>query len=678
MIEKIDAKLRKLEPILGPQKVKKWLQMYLMEDDFRAKSEIENHIDLILSRHLSKSLHEEILLPPPPVDLCTGDIPLGEAEYLDKRPLPFSLKLTDVNRHIGIFGSTGTGKTTLAIHIIRQLHHKKIPFLVIDWEKSYRNLADEFPDLEVFTIGKDEIKPLFLNMLNVPPGISCQEYAKSLIALLSEDFLSGAGSDSMFLQYLEATYDQHESPTFTELKNHIIGELEKEMRKKGRLGGRSGLWKETVLRIIKFLSIGSSGSILNSNKHFPLEKLFNRPVVLEFGNIKSPRDRKFFIHLILNWLSLYLEHRGILAEELRQIIIFEEFHNIALKSKEDNMVSNLFREGRKYGLGLIAIDQTPSEIPNAIFANMNVKISFALATDQDISAMAKAMNLEFNCRRYLGMLATGQAVISVKQNVCEPFLLRIPFSKSSPNISDIELKQAMERFSEDSHVICLADSNSSPSNTPHKLDTPRPAAEITLTGMEKVVLADIVNHPFDGVDKRTKRLGLHPSEMKQLHDSLVKNSLVRPVLVDNLKLFEITGKGREKTKTLGLKIPKQTGRGGLEHSYVVKQITDHLIRIGLDPQNEVRDIDIVVDDPGPLVAIEVETGKSNIHTNLGKLTRCSSSNCFMIATKKEVAITLKGFVGMIPNLRAIYFKDFLKLSKDEILVRKNTGTVNRT
>jgi len=668
MIEKIDAKLKQLKPVIGEKKAVRLRQAYLLEDDFREKKEIENRIDLLLSRHVNTSFENEIILPPPEQKSCSGDIPLGRVEYLEKPLFPFQVKLRDINRHAGIFGSTGSGKTTLAMQILRQLHEKKIPFLIIDWEKNYRCMAKEIPGLEVFTIGKKDIHPLFLNLLNVPPGMETGEYIKSLIALISEDYLSGAGSDSMFLQYMESTYDEHKNPTFTELKELILREIQKDMGRRGRLSGRSGLWKETVARIIRFLSSGSSGNVLNSNKHFPLEELFSRPIVLEFGNIKNPRDRKFLIHIILNQLAQYNEYHGILSEKLKQVIVFEEFHNICLRSREDNMVSNLFRESRKYGLGLIAIDQTPSEIPNAIFSNMNVKVSFALGTHQDISTMAKAMNLQPDQREYIGMLKTGQAIANVRQSMNEAFVFRVPFVQSDENISDEELKRAMRPFSKDSHVICSLNDDSRPSQAPQNSDILPPTIEPgRLSALERCVLTDICGHPFDGVDKRTKRLGMHPAQMKELHDLLIRKALIKPVMIDNLKLFEFTDHGRKQARKNGIMIPVQKTRGGVEHAYVVRRIMDHLIKIGLDPKAEVNDIDIVVDEPEQLIAVEVETGKSNIYGNLAKLTKSFFKNKYMIATRKEAEIQLNRITGTLPDIKVIHFRNFLKLSKEKIM-----------
>ncbi|MFC1591644.1 ATP-binding protein [Thermodesulfobacteriota bacterium] len=667
MIQNIDVKLRQLVPVIGDKKVKNLRLAYLLEDDFKEKKQLENHIDYLISKHVTPTIEPEIILPPPADSSCSGELYLGEVEYLKKKLFPFNLKLRDANRHIFVGGATGSGKTTLALHMIRQLHKTKIPFLIIDWEKSYRDLAKEYEDIEVFTIGKDDINPLFLNILNVPPGIETEEYIKSLIALLADDFLSGAGSDTMFMQYLDEVYRENKQPTFTNLKEHILKQIQNDMKGKGRLAGRSGLWKETVMRIISFLRFGSSGNVLNTNKHYPLEQLFSKNVVLEFGGIKNPRDRKFLIHVILNWLSLYLEHRGIACDELKQVMIFEEFHNICMKSKEDNMVSNLFRECRKYGLGLIAIDQTPSEIPNPIFANCNVKVSFTLATSQDITAMSKAMNLNPFHYQFLGMLETGQAIINIKQGFTDPFVIRVPFVKQTENISDEELKMLKRTDSEDSHLICSSEAKTSPIQAPQSECIPPPNSNKPLSGMEKVIIIDINNHPFDGVDKRRKRLNLHPSEIKTITDDLIRNGIIKPVLIDNLKLFELLDAGKDKAEQIGLIVKKTRTRGSIEHSYVVMQIRDHLIKIGLDPELEKNDIDVVVRDPEEILAAEIETGKAQPYRSIKKLLQSHYKYKYLIATRKETEQMLKRISSTMPDIKVLHYKDFLKFTPHDLI-----------
>lgn len=662
----IDEKFKILQPILGTQKVKKLKQMYFFEDDYRQKKEIENYIDVLIIQNVKKDIEDQIILPPPPKESCDGEVHIGEVEYVDKPLYPFNLEFKDINRHMGIFGSTGSGKTTFATNLLRKLHKTGIPFLIFDWEKSYRGIIREFSDVQVFTVGS-EINPLFLNFLTVPPGIKFDEYIKSIIAIISEDYIGGIGADTMLLNYMEMAFQETGHPYFEDLKQIVLREINHDKGRGGRLAGRSGLWKESVSRQITFMSKGAAGTVINPRKHFPLEKLFSKPIVLEFGNLKSPYDRKFFIHIILNWLSIYNQHRGIHSEQLKQVLMFEEFHNIAMQGKEDNMVSTLFRESRKYGIGLIAIDQTPSEIPNAIFANMNIKVSFTLNTNRDIAAMAKAMNLDAFQQKYLGMIKTGQAIVNVKQRYHGAFQIKTPFIKSPEYISDDELKAAMLKFAEISQPDSSPIENLSIPQTSQGTDTFPP-----ITPMEKVILTNITERPLDGVDQRTKTLGFHPSQMSQIHESLTKKEMIRPVYIDRKKLFELTDSGKILVEEMKIHMPSRNARGGLEHDYWVHQTVQFLKKHEFQPVCEVNGIDIV--DPKLSIAIEVETGKSDIKKNLLKLEKSRILNCFMIATNKPAEIKIKELSKNHSFIRILFVKDFLKLTEEKILTSHPSPT----
>ena len=652
----IDDKLKLLQPVLGAIKVQKLRQLFYFSDDFKERKGIENHIDLLISRFVKTDVEDLVTLPPPGQDM-SGEIDAGELSYLGQSKGRLGLKLKDINRHTGVFGSTGSGKTTFAQNLIRQLHKRGIPFLIFDWEKSYRNLVGEFDDVQVFTVGKD-LHPLYLNILDVPPGISKDEYIKSLISLLAEDYLSGAGSDTMLLNYMRMAYEEHDKPTFLHLKEIVVREINNDMKGRGRLSGRSGLWKETVQRIINFLSFGASGLILGNDHHYPLEKLFQQNVILELGNIQSPRDRKFIIHCIMNWLFHWIQHHGIEIENLNQCVIFEEFHNITIKSREDNLISLLFRQCRKYGMGLVAIDQTPSEIPNSIYANMNTKISFSLGTNQDIQAMAKAMNLDHEKARFLGMLKTGEAIINIKQRHHDSFLIKPPFVPESGNVCDEELREAMQKFAAEIKPKSPQSLKSQVPQTSQKNYTS------PLTALEKVLITNIVERPLDGVDERTKKLGLHPSNIANLHSSLTEKGIIKTAHVDKKKLFEITPDGRILIEKAGIDMKKQESRGGVEHTYWLSQVLQTLRNLEFDPVTEAGGIDITDATQG--LAIEIETGKSDIKKNLTKLDQSRFPIAFMIATNKPVELKLKSIAETFPHIRIMFVKDFLKLTKDQI------------
>lgn len=654
----IDTKLKTLAPLLGERKTGLLRQAYLFEDDPRGKKAIENHIDILVAKHVKPTFEDRIILPPAIGNTPKGSINLGKISYLDREIAPYQISRKSLTRHAGIFGSTGTGKTTFAAKIIDTLYNSDIPFLIIDWEKSYRYLLKKYPDVEVFTVGKN-INPLNFNMLDIPPGVETEEHIKSLINLIAEDYLSGAGSDTMILNYMKLAYQEHENPTFRTLKEIVIREIQNDMKGKGKLAGRSGLWKETVQRIITFISCGAINNVFGTNKHYPIDKLLKGKVVLELGSIQSERDRKFIIHYILNWIFLALQERGISHENLRQVIFLEEFHNIALKAKHDNLISSMFRQCRKYGLGLIAMDQTPSEIPNSIFANMNLLASFNLNTEPDRKAATGALNLKRFDKDFIGMLSTGEAIAIQKQTQHEPILLKADYIDIDHPMTDDELKHHIQ-CSDKGDSIQHEFVNQSKVQTVQRTDTLPP-----LTVIHKILLQTIAEKPHIGTRERIKLMGIHPSEMATLVQDLTSRRLIKADNVDRKKILSLTEQGKLKAINEGIKVPKNKSKGGSEHNYYVNETRQFLKKQGMQPVLEYQNYDIAVPDKG--ILIEIETGKSTVVENLLKLNNSSNTTNFMLTTNKATELKLNKIAQGFKNVRTMHAKDFLKLNCKEIL-----------
>ncbi len=666
----IDEKLRMLAPVIGEAKTTQFRKLYFYETDPKEKREIESIIDMKVAQLVKKTPEDCIILPPPPSYLCEGDIPIGKVEYLGRSLHPFSLNTSDLNRHMFIAGATGSGKTTLALNLIRQLKKKGIPILVIDWETSYRCLAQEFDDFEVFTVGKD-IHPIHINFLEVPPGISKEEYTKSLIALISEDYLSGAGSDTMFLQYITTAFNELNQPRFEDLKQIIIREIHKDMKGRGRLSGRSGLWKETVQRITQFLALGAISNVIGSRHSYPIGRLLEQNAVLEFGGVKSPRDRKFLIHVLLNYISLLTQAKGIMFDHLTNVIVMEEFHNMAIKGSEDNMVSAAFREIRKYGFGLVTIDQEPSAVPNVIFGNCNVKACFRVGTRKDSAAMANAMNLDPFKARFTGMLKTGEAIMHAGQRYHEPFTIRPPFTRQTRNVTDEELLDMMSRFpspysSADFSADDLTDSTVQNPGVSLCSQTSQ-HDETSLSSLERVMLQSIIERPLDSMDERTKRLGIHSSQLAEIHTSLCKKGIIRTKTIDRKKLFDVTPFGRDAAKESGIPVQSKKGRGGIEHDYWTAQIVQTLRKLGFQPVLEFAGFDI--SDMKAGIAIEIETGSNNtkdIIANLEKLASSGFTHCFALVTSRPALSKIMELGNSYPSLTILYIKEFLGMSRESI------------
>ena len=152
-MQDIKETLRKLKPFIGKKADKLWVRH--STGDRLEKQEWEQVINLLAEKYRISTIEDSITLPPPVKEESRGDIFIGDTRYLSQPSLKFSLNLPELTRHMGIFGSTGTGKTTLAKNILRELTKQRIPFIVFDWEKNYRDLIKENKEVKIFTLGTD-------------------------------------------------------------------------------------------------------------------------------------------------------------------------------------------------------------------------------------------------------------------------------------------------------------------------------------------------------------------------------------------------------------------------------------------------------------------------------------------------------------------------------------------
>ena len=236
-----------------------------------------------------------------------------------------------------------------------------------------------------------------------------------------------SGSDSVLLKVFDQAYQEHDNPT-TEDARKILS--------KGMTGnkmrGREMLWKQSSLRMLEFLSYGGTGKLYNVHEFYPIEKLQEDFVVFELGGLSNSNDKVFFIEMFTLWYWLYKEHQGAEDERLKHLLVFEEFHNIVDNSQKDDLIQKIFRQIRKYGTGLLIIDQTPSFIPNPVFENLYTKITFSLNHQKNVAAVANAMNMTFEERKTIGMLKTGQAICRLMGRYPYPFLIDVPFTQKAP------------------------------------------------------------------------------------------------------------------------------------------------------------------------------------------------------------------------------------------------------
>ncbi|MHA1424300.1 MAG: helicase HerA domain-containing protein, partial [Candidatus Thorarchaeota archaeon] len=95
---------------------------------------------------------------------------------------PMGLVRKMLASHVGIYGNTGSGKTTTSVSLVAQAYRNQVIPIIItpgnvgDW----RLLKDLYPEFRIFTAGNPGIAPLRYNMWDVPPGVPVGKYIDRL------------------------------------------------------------------------------------------------------------------------------------------------------------------------------------------------------------------------------------------------------------------------------------------------------------------------------------------------------------------------------------------------------------------------------------------------------------------------------------------------------------------
>lgn len=168
------------------------------------------------------------------------------------------LPLNSLTKHALFAGSTGSGKTTSVMEILRQLwveHH--VPFLVIEPVNSeaddYRKLksVDGFGELEIVTIGDEDTTPLRFNPFEVPKGVLVGEHLANLLDCFKAAFglwepLPGIYQDALNITYGRAGILGSERPGGGERPWPTVVEFMKAMKEVTQDLGYAGDVKSNI------------------------------------------------------------------------------------------------------------------------------------------------------------------------------------------------------------------------------------------------------------------------------------------------------------------------------------------------------------------------------------------------------------------------------------------------
>jgi hypothetical protein len=449
----ITDEIKKLIPVLGRENASALSRAYLLGDE-EVRKRIFEIVDAAKAAVFSsEDMAGSVLIEPPDRGVFSrGDFRLGTVLYGRKRLYPMRMKKESLLMHMGIFGSSGYGKTNLAYDMIRELSDRGIPVLVFDFSKrNYKDLlSTPIRDrIEIFTIGRN-VAPFRFNPLRPPPGVLMSQWIKEFAQIFDHAYWLLGGGRHVILKALDSIVSENEKPVLRDIKDWL------ENYGQERLAARERNWLATADRPLESLCFKELGEVFDCDQGILPSNFFKRGrvTILELESLDT-NDKTFFIEMLLQWIRDWLIESGN-KERLIGTIILEEAHHVLNREKarklgSETVVDLIFREVRELGIGMIYIDQHPSLVSYPALGNTSTHVYMNLGLDtkqsSDVLDASNMLGLNYDEQGYyLRRLPIGTGFVLCRgSDFTEPFLVAFPkFDMEKGSVSDSEIADFMK------------------------------------------------------------------------------------------------------------------------------------------------------------------------------------------------------------------------------------------
>ena len=372
-----------------------------------------------IARHLNKREIESILNKTNENGVEIGYLCVGETVFRDKGPILFEIgKLR--NRRTMVFAQSGFGKTNLVkvllYHMTRDTSYGKLIF-DLNGEYFLRGTAtyglgdiNENPIRDNVVVYTDKKLPeiytkqnrfifggkVVLNMhkhlsvgdiLNFGTGFS--EVMKSFLLYLDEDGVSN------FIENID-NYVENPTNLYRDFSD-FFGEQKKDTKGNPKEDASA---RKTIMAIRKRIRHLIDEGNLHSGSSKLIEDIFKylkqgKTVIIDLS-LKDNMDASIISTILVRKLfeSNKEKFTSDEPEEVVNAVVFvEEAQNVLsqefVKSNANPFV-RVAKEGRKFGLGLVAVTQRPSAISDEIRTQAENFFAFHMGNSDDIKALVKS------------------------------------------------------------------------------------------------------------------------------------------------------------------------------------------------------------------------------------------------------------------------------------------------
>lgn len=640
--------LTKLRPLM-PERVERWS---------RSREHVGPDLRTMLDRQIAATYRQlikrhKLPLLSLPRSGTTGPIKLGRIEYAGQRHT-FGLRESDLLRHTAVFGASGAGKTNAVLGLIQQVATRGTPVLFFDWKRTGRRFVqcDQGGDHQICTAGRD-VLPLPFNPFLPPPEMEPYIHAQHTVDLLAEAFTLGDGARSLLQRAITDQLEANPNQCTAEALIARVRDMADNSRSK-----QWAVTAERVLNELRFIRTGESS--VEDQKAF-MDRLSRRTssggtsgggvTFIELDALSLP-GRTFMANALTAWLYR-TRLAGQQRDQLDLLIVFEEAHHLLNQrdTTRPSQLETLLRLVRETGIGVVLVDQTPSRISGVALANTFTTICLNIKHPSDVQRAASVLGLPPEDREVLLRLPVGCGVVRLAERWDQPFLVQVPpFELATTSLSDDALIRFLRETRESPRKW-----RGPPAYSPH---TPAGLGVSQVSVQDRVLsdrsltlLRDILMYPDDGVKRRYLRLGLTIGAGHRVKCALIKSGYLEQAMMPfehtHKAMLGLTKKARDE---LGVDDTADTpGRASIQHRYWQRWWARHLESLGYLTSIEASRssseadgrFDVLAKRDGVSLAVEVETGKSDVESNIRRGLRANINHVLVVATDEDAMAKLE-------------------------------------
>jgi hypothetical protein len=355
----------------------------------------------------------------PSKEQVDNELVIGKAVFGGRQLIDVGLEIEWLREHVAVLGATGTGKTTLVKHLMKELSTKsEVPWWVFDVKGSeyldLLNVCDD--DVVILRPGLD---PSFVIDLMDSEVDSDEKHAHTTFAilreLLKERSTSSELTPAMERMLRSAVLDVAKSK---EHENSIQALVQRivEIAGDDRIGKMT---RDALLNRLEILSREPLGSILRGGPNaVKVSELMMKRVIFDLHHVAmvgGMESARLLYNLVAKRIFDFALYRGI-TPGLQHLVVLEEASNLVPESYSRHTAADVTTGEsmvmllRATGQGVVVISTRPN-ISSNILANTSTKITFRLPYDSSIGG--RFMSLDEAQERYLRTLKRGRALVAM-------------------------------------------------------------------------------------------------------------------------------------------------------------------------------------------------------------------------------------------------------------------------